>query len=118
VVGAAASAVVVRGGGGAATGLDVVGAGVVGAAVLRGFAFTFVAVAPGAGADVVVTVSEARAEARAEELAIGEVLLAGVVFPPPVAIPIMASTAKPTTATPTLCSFFIGGPSDGPPLSA
>jgi len=113
VVDAAAGAVVVGGGGGAATALDVVGA-----AVLRGFAFTLVAVAAGAGADVAVAVGEATADARAEELAIGEVLLVGVVFPPPVAIPMMASRAKPATATPTLCSFFIGGPFDGPPLSA
>ncbi len=98
--------------------MEVAGAGVAGTAVLRGFAFALVATADGMGADVAVRVGEATVDARAETLAIGEVLPVGAALPPPVAIPMMASTMKPTTAMPTLCSFFIGGPFDGPPLSA
>jgi hypothetical protein len=53
-----------------------------------------------------------------EPLAIGEVLPVGAAFPPPATIPMITSTMKPMTAMPILCSFFIGGPFDGPPLSA
>ena len=113
MLGTAAGAVV--GGGGGTTALVLVGAGAAGAAVLRGFAFTFVAAAGAGVVDVAATVAEATADARAEELAIGEVLPVGVAFQPPVASPIIASTAKPAMATPTLCSFFIDGPLYGPP---
>jgi hypothetical protein len=57
-------------------------------------------------------------EPNAEPLAIGEVLPLGVAFPPQLEIPIMSSTTKAMTVRPALCSFFIGGPFDGPPLSA
>jgi hypothetical protein len=97
---------------------EVAGAGVAGAVVLRGFAFTFVTAAAEAGADVAVTLCETTGDAGAEILAIGDVLPVGVAFSPPVANPMMASRAKPATAMPTFCSFFIGGPFDGPPLSA
>jgi hypothetical protein len=84
-----------------------------------GLAFAFVATTDGVGVDVAVAVGEATADARAEALAIGEVLLAGVDFPPPSTIPMMINTMTPTTARPILfCFFFIGGPPDGPPLSA
>ena len=53
-----------------------------------------------------VTVGETTADARAEELAIGEVLLVGVVLPPPVAIPIMASRAKACNGNADLVFFF------------
>ena len=120
MLGAAAGAFVVGGGGGA-TALDVAGAGVAGTAVLRGFALAFLAAAAWAGADlaVAVAVGEATVDAKAEALAIGDVLLVGVAFPLPVTSPMMYSrTMKPTMAMPTLCFLFIGGPSDGPPLSA
>jgi hypothetical protein len=116
VVGAAAGAVVGGGGGGAAA-FDVNGAAVAGAVVLRGFGFAFLAAAAGL-ADVAVAVDEPTADARAEALAIGEVLPVGVAFPPQLEIPMMISTMKPATARPSLFCFFIGGPSDGPPLSA
>jgi hypothetical protein len=112
VAGAAVGAVVLSDDDGA-TVLDVAGA-----AVLRGFGFTFVAAVPVAGADVAVKAGDATVDARADALATGEVLPVGVAFPQPVAIPMMASTAKPVTAMPILCSFFISGPSDSPPLSA
>ena len=109
----------VGGGGGGATALDVAGAGVAGTAVLRGFALAFLAAAAWAGADLAVAVGEATVDATAEALVIGDVLLVGVAFPPPVTSPMMySSTMKPTMAMPTLCFFFIDGPSDGPPLSA
>jgi len=83
-------------------------------------ALALVAVAVGRGAVVVavVDVGEPTADARAEALAIAEVLPGGVVLPPPEAIPMMIRAAKPITAAPTFCSFFNGGPPDGPPLSA
>jgi hypothetical protein len=121
VVGAAARAVVGGGGGAGATALDgagatdldlvgatvtgAAGAAVTGAAVTRGFGFAFVAARVAVGE--AVKVGEATVE----------VLLAGVVFPQPVTIPV-TSTMKPMTAMPNLCSFFIDGPPDGPPLSA
>jgi hypothetical protein len=113
VDGAAAGAVVWGGG---ATALDVADT-----AVLRGlgfgFGFGFVATAAGVGEDVAVKGAEATVDARAEALAIGEVLPADVEFPPQSEIPIMSSTMKAITVSPALCSFFIGSPSDGPPLS-
>jgi hypothetical protein len=92
----------------------------------RGFGFGFgfgfgaavVTVVVGWGSVVVVTVGEPTADARAEALAIAEVLPAGVVFPPPEEIPMMIRAAKPIMAAPAFCSFFNGGPPDGPPLSA
>jgi hypothetical protein len=116
VVGAAAGAVVGGGAGGAAA-FDVDGAAVAGAVVLCGFGFAFLAAAVGL-ADVAVAVGEPTADARAEALAIGEVLPVGETFPPQLEIPMTISTMKPTTARPNLFCFFIGGPSDGPPLSA
>lgn len=116
--GGAATGAVVGGGGGGAGAFDLVGA-----AVLGGFGFAFVVTAAGVGGDVEEAtdvggdVEEATVDARAEALAIGEVLPVGVVFPQPVTIP-MTSTMKPMTAMPNLCSFFIDGPPDGPPLSA
>jgi hypothetical protein len=92
-------------------------------AVLRGFgfgfafAFAFVATAAGVGEDVTVKGAEATVDARAEAPAMGEVLPADVEFPPQSEIPIMSSTMKAITVSPALCSFFIGSPSDGPPLS-
>lgn len=70
-----------------------------------------------------VKVGEAASDATeaaetAVALAIGDVLAVGVAFPPQLEIPMIISTMMPTTARPTFCSFFIGGPSDGPPLSA
>ena len=72
-----------------------------------GLAFAFVAITDGVGVDVAVTAGEAAADARAEALAIGDTLLAGVDFPPPLTIPMMISTMMPTTAMPTFCSFFM-----------
>jgi hypothetical protein len=73
-----------------------------------------VAVAVGRGAVVVVVagvaMGEPTADARAEALAIAEVLPAGVVLPPPEAIPMMIRAAKPITAAPAFCSFFNDGP--------
>ena len=43
-------------------------------------------------------VGEAAPDARADALAIGEVLLVGVAFPPQLEIPMMINTMKPTTA--------------------
>ena len=119
MVGAAARAVVGGGGGTGATALDgagatdldlvgatVTGAAVTGAAVLCGFGFAFVAARVAVGEAVKV------GEATVEVL-----LLVGVVSPQPVTIPV-TSTMKPMTAMQGLCSFFIGGPSDGPPPSA
>lgn len=95
-----------------------VGAGVAGAAVLRGFAFALVATAAGVRTGVAVIVGEATPDARADALAIGEVLLVGVAFPPQLEIPMMINTMKPTTARPSLFCFFTGDPLPGPALSA
>lgn len=90
-------------------------------AVLRGFGFgfgfAFVATVAGVGEDVAVKGAGATVDARAEALAIGEVLPVGVEFPPQSEIPIMSSTMNAIKASPALCSFFIGSLSDGPPLS-
>ena len=108
-----AGACVVGGGAGGATAFDVAGAAVAGAAVLRGFAFGFAAAAARVAEEVAVNVGEA--DASAEALAIGDVLLVGVVFPPPLMSPMMYSTTiKAKMAMPILRCFFIGGPSDGP----
>jgi hypothetical protein len=116
VVGAAAGAVV-AGGGTAA--FDVDGAAVARTVVLRGFGFGFGFLAAAVGlADVTVAAGEPTADARAEALAIGELLPVGVALSPQLEIPTTISTIKPTTARPNLFCFFIGGPSDGPPLSA
>jgi hypothetical protein len=107
--------------------LDVAGAGPDGEAIaLRGFtlalalaftlAFTLTfaaaltAAAVGLGAGALATTGKPTADARAEALAIAEVLLAGAAFPAPAASPMMKNTAMPATATPIFWSFFIGGP--------
>jgi hypothetical protein len=108
---------VVGDGGGGAAFFDLAAADVAGRTVVRrDLALAFAAAAAGL-ADVVVAGGDATADARAEALAIGDTLLAGVDFPPPLTIPTMISTMMPTTAMPTFCSFFIDGPSGGPLLS-
>lgn len=107
---------VVGGGDGGAAAFDVDGATVAGADVLRGFGFAFLAAAVGL-ADVAVAVGDPTADARAEALAIAEVLPLGVAFPPQLEIPMMISNMNPRTARPSLFCFFIGSPSGGPPLS-